>query len=180
MKEIWKDIPGYDGVYQVSSFGKIRNSKMLILKQNTIKGNYKRISLHKNKKIKNYLVHRLVGEVFIPNPLNKKEINHKDFDPTNNCVDNLEWVTSSENSKYSYDYSKNQCKREINRNFCKEKFSKEVLQFDKNNNFIKKWSSIHQINNKLGYSVSNISRCCRNEQKLANGYIWKYADRGDI
>ena len=101
--EIWEDIEGYEGIYQVSSLGKVKSlnfnhtKKEKILKPFFNRDGYLSVNLYKEGKRKQYLVHRLVAKVFIPNPENKLEVNHKDEDKTNNKVENLEWVTSKEN-----------------------------------------------------------------------------------
>lgn len=123
MIEEWKDIKGYEGYYQVSSCGRVRSLerkivdnkcvrifKGTIIKQWILKGkrtNYLCVSLSKNGFVKKYEVHRLVGEAFLPNTLNKPQINHKDCNGLNNNVSNLEWVTNSENAKYAYDSRSN-------------------------------------------------------------------------
>ena len=109
MEEIWKDINGYEGLYQISNLGNIRSyirNRNKNLKYNKTKDNYQRITLTKEKTKKSYLVHRLVAQAFVPNPLLKKQVNHKDFDVCNNRADNLEWVTARENVIHSYNYSK--------------------------------------------------------------------------
>ena len=93
--EVWKDIQGYEGLYQISNTGKVkRNNK--ILKFSIAKG-YEHICLYKNNKYKPFSVHRLVAEAFIPNPENKPQIDHIDGNPLNNKVDNLRWATAKEN-----------------------------------------------------------------------------------
>ena len=117
--EEWRDIEGYEGIYQVSSKGRIKSKQREVKNgENTIKikkesircvqvnkrrNGYCEISLHKDGKEKRYKVHRLVAQAFIPNELNKSEVNHKDGNKENNCVENLEWVTSKENSKHAWD-----------------------------------------------------------------------------
>lgn len=110
MIEIWKDIKGYEGLYQVSNFGRLRSLKKhniskkkhkkncKILKIGEHRQGYKTIMLSKDGKQKGYLVHRLVAEAFIRNEKSKPEVNHIDADKANNCVSNLEWVTAKENS----------------------------------------------------------------------------------
>lgn len=100
--EIWKDIKGYEGLYQVSSKGRIKNRHGKLRKLNNLNG-YQTIYLYKNNKGKNKYVHRLVAQAFIDNYSESLEINHKDFDRNNNNVDNLECVTRYENLRYSYD-----------------------------------------------------------------------------
>ena len=101
--EEWKPIVGYEGLYEVSNAGQIRNSKGEIKKSQIKKDkhtNYREISLWKNGTHKRFLVHRLVAIAFIPNPQNLPIINHKDQDGTNNLVDNLEWCDHSYNNRY--------------------------------------------------------------------------------
>lgn len=119
MIEEWKDIKGYEGHYQVSNMGRIKSlprtvqwtvkegqqtRRGFMLKPSTDKGGYKVVTLTLRRKRNNFTVHRLVGKTFIPNPENKPEINHKDGDPGNNKLSNLEWVTSQENSQHSWDF----------------------------------------------------------------------------
>lgn len=113
--EVWKPINGYDGLYEISNLGRVKSLEKVvyrsrgrsfireesIMKPQTKHNRYPAISLYKNKKVKTFMVHRLVAEAFIPNPENKREVNHKDYDKTNNAVENLEWVTRKENIGYS-------------------------------------------------------------------------------
>ena len=112
MKEIWKDIKGYEGLYQVSNLGNVRSMDRITRDGRKIKGKnikphtngnsrYLRVALCNNGKIKYENIHRLVAKAFIPNPENKPEVNHKDENPSNNFIDNLEWMTSKENSNVS-------------------------------------------------------------------------------
>ena len=100
MKEIWKDIEGYEGLYQISNYGKIKSfhkNKILILNNSIDRYGYYFIRLSKNGESKRFAVHRLVCFAFIPNKENKPYVNHKDGNPKNNNVNNLEWCTPSEN-----------------------------------------------------------------------------------
>lgn len=112
--EVWKDIEGYEGVYQVSNLGRVKrigkyrnqhtsweSNKFLKVKEGT--NIYLYVDLSKDNKVKRYLVHRLVAENFINNPNNCNEVNHKDGNKQNNNVDNLEWCTRNENLKHSLD-----------------------------------------------------------------------------
>lgn len=121
MEEVWKDIDGYEGYYQVSNFGNIKSLEKTIKNSGTFSGFYKtkerilkprknkdrngyyELSLKKDGKEKRFKVHRLVACAFIDNPYNKPEVNHIDGDKSNNCFLNLEWVTSKENKKHAWD-----------------------------------------------------------------------------
>lgn len=112
MKEIWKDIVGFEGLYQVSNLGRVkrigkgRGARCIILKSkdNTA---YSRVSLYQNNKPTDKCVHRLVAEAFIPNPENKTQVNHIDGNKRNNRIGNLEWVTPRENTRHSVDVLQN-------------------------------------------------------------------------
>lgn len=112
--EIWKDIDGYDGYYQVSNMGNVRNAaKSKPLKQQKSRNGYLTVSLTKNNKITTYRVHRLVASAFIPNPGNKPSVNHIDCNPLNNKVENLEWCTAQENSNWMVKQGRARGRREI-------------------------------------------------------------------
>lgn len=122
MREFYRPIVGYEGIYEVSNYGNVRTSKdkithselhgerhwkQRVLKQKTDKSGYKRVTLWKDKKPKDYLVHRLVAMQFIPQRANHNLINHIDCNPANNKVSNLEWVNYSENLEHAYDHELN-------------------------------------------------------------------------
>lgn len=170
MEEIWKSISGYDDIYQISSFGRIRSKcgkadGQYVIRKNRISGKgYPSITLHHQGERKYFFIHRLVAEAFIPNPKELPQINHKDGNKRNNCVENLEWCTNSENMNHCYE----------NR---LTKRARPVLQFDKDGTFIKRWDSSAEISR--FYNVKNngyISDVCNGKRKTAYGYVWKFAD----
>lgn len=161
MQEIWKDIPGYEGLYQVSNFGKVRNSHKLILKYWKSWG-YNYISLCKNNKSKKYRTHRLIAKAFIPNPKKYPYVNHIDGNKSNNNVTNLEWCTSQQNTIHAY-------KTGLMK-------TKKINQYDLNGNFIKTWNSIISASKELNINVKAIQSCCMQRTKTSGGYIWRYAD----
>lgn len=118
MTEVWKDIEGWEGKYQVSNYGNVKSvhrkinykfkgtpkTRIMhekIIKKAVNKFGYEYVNFTDNYKAKKYKVHRLVAQAFIPNPLNKKTVNHIDGNKLNNCVDNLEWATYIENQHHA-------------------------------------------------------------------------------
>ncbi len=169
MVEKWKNIDGYENEYQISNFGRIRSFKkhngtnQRIMKSIKMKNGYYNITLCKNGNKKREYIHRLVAKAFIPNPNNYPFVNHKDENPSNNYVNNLEWCTQKYNMNYGSLIKKH--KRE----------SKSILQYDLNNNFIKKWESISNAEKDLKITHCNIIACLKGRRKNAGGFIWKYA-----
>lgn len=104
--EIWVDIKGYEGLYQVSNYGRVKSlnyhmtGKEKLLKTSDNGRGHLRVSLSKNGKVIDYQVHRLVAEAFISNPDNKPEVHHKDHNPLNNNVDNIVWLTHEEHANF--------------------------------------------------------------------------------
>lgn len=168
MKEEWKDIPDYEGIYQVSNLGKIRNKKgnrKLTLR----KDGYLHIPLTKSGKTKYYLVHRLVAQAFISNENNYKEINHKDENKINNCADNLEWC----NRSYNINYGTANLKR------AKTHYVK-INQYTKNGDFIKQWNCISEASRVLKIKMPHIIRVCRGGRKTTGNYIFRYVKEENI
>lgn len=176
MEEQWKDIIGYEGLYQVSNLGNVKSlnynhtGKERILKKYKGQDGYLRNNLCKDGEIKHMLNHRLVAQAFIPNDdLFKTEINHKDENKTNNCLENLEWCTSKENCNYG---SRNE--RMVKAQINHPNKSKQVVQYSLDGVFLKTWQSIHEIERQLGFANQNIIRCCKGKYKTSYGFIWKY------
>lgn len=169
MEEIWKDIDGFDGDYMVSNLGRVKSVRRNIILRQSIRNGYERVVLWTNNIPKNYSVHRLVANAFIPNPDNLPQVNHKDENKTNNCVGNLEWCTQEYNQNYgTINIRKSQ--KQLNH---KNK-SKVVLQYSLDGTFIKEWKSTMDVRRNLGFCQSHISECCRNIIKSAYGYLWKF------
>ena len=177
--EIWKDIKGYEGLYQVSNMGRIKSIGRYVKKKNSIVQRKKEkilkqrvhtrckyreltIGLTKDGEIKTLSVHRLVALTFIPNSDNKPQVNHINENPLDNRIDNLEWVTAKENANYG---NRNKKIGEAN--------SRPVLQYNLQGELVKRWKSLTECENN-GFWHSAISKCCRGQRKTHKGYIWKY------
>ena len=160
--EIWKDIEGYEGKYQVSNHG---NVKSLAYGQNlspSIKNGYRFVFLRKNGTGKNFYVHRLVAEAFIEKPEGKDFVNHKDECRTNNHVENLEWCTQAYNNTYGT------CK--IRDAAAKERPVEQLL----NGVVIHKWKSTREAQ-RAGFWSGCIAQCCNKKRKTHAGYEWRWA-----
>lgn len=166
--EVWKDIVGYEGLYQVSNNGRIKSlprhgtsNQEKILKQHTDSKGYKRLWLCKEGVQKNHKVHRLVAMAFIPNPDNLPQVNHKDEDKQNNSASNLEWC----DNRYNCIYNERNVK-------TGQKLSKKVrcLETDV------VYNSVAEAARMTGLSHSNIVYCCQGKFKQIKGYHFKYED----
>lgn len=187
-REIWKDIEGYEGLYQVSNIGRVRSLDMLInnhrgvyLKHKRIKaisnasGGYKSVCLSKKGKRKTCLLHILVAKAFIPNPLRKRTVNHRDCNKANNCVSNLEWATDSENIKHAFLHGlKKSPKAQIGKFGFKSPRGVSVIQIDKyTNEIIFIYGSAHDAQRYTGVHYSDILSCTKGKLKTAGGFIWR-------
>ena len=176
-KEIWKDIEGFEGKYQISNMGRVKSLERIdnnnhpvkekIMKSVKDSGGYLQVKLYKDGKYKSYLIHRLVASAFIPNPNNFFEVNHIDENKTDNRVDNLEWC----DSKYNMNYGTRTKRASAS---CR----KTILQFTKDGKLVRKWDSATQVERELGFHNSGICMCCKGKQKTCGGYRWKYYYKG--
>lgn len=181
-KQIWKDIPGYEGLYQVSNTGRVRSlnykhtGKTKVLKQGTKGHGYKVVGIYKNGKRKNYTIHRLVALAFIPNINNLPQVNHKDENPANNAVWNLEWCTDEYNINYGTRNERASNSMKYKYNVKNNPKAKPVLMFTKEGDFIRKFDCVPDANEYLGKDRrnKNICTCARGKIRTAYGYIWKY------
>ena len=169
MEEIWRDIAGYKGLYQVSNLGNVkslnynRTGKERVLKPKTNRNGYLQVVLSKDNKQKFFYVHRLVALHFIPNTNNLPEVNHIDENKSNNCVTNLEWCSSKYNNTY------NDRQKRIG-----EKKSIPVVQLDlATNKAVNVYPSAHEAERLGGFSSSNITSCCKNKFHREGNNIYK-------
>lgn len=190
LNEVWKDIEGYEGLYQVSNLGRVKSLKKNIIRKQVLgKDGYLRVTLKHNGKAKTLSVHRLVAKAFLKNVFNYPEVNHKDENKANNNISNLEWCTRKYNQNYNglpmriaskIDYKNrkpidfSQPIFKINAKKRQEKFSKKVNQYNMNGELIKTWNSTKECG-RNGFNQSCVWSCCKGIYKQYKGYIWKYA-----
>ena len=161
----WRTVKEYDH-YEVNQYGDIRHKKrQYILKPRQNKGGYLYVNFKINGRNTNFAVHRIVANAFIPNPKGYTEVNHKDYDRTNNCVSNLEWVTSSENKQHAYKLQDNKNSR-----------GKQVEQYTKDGKYIKTYESLSMAAKDFNCSVCAISNCCLGRSKSSQGFLWKFVE----
>ena len=178
-KEIWKDIEGYEGRYQVSNMNNIKSLERTvwdnrgyyrtvherILKARKNNNGYLQVSLWKDGKAKKYLVHQLVAQAFCENPEGYTEVNHLDEDKTNNCADNLEFCSRSYNCNYGTRSKK-----------IGEKLGKPVIAIDVRTGLKLEFVSSREAERETGISHGNIIQCCKGKLNSCGGFYWMYAE----
>lgn len=181
--EIWRDVEGYEGLYQVSNLGRVKSLSRVfskgtkILKPLKINSGYFIVNLWKNNRCTHKLIHRLVANEFIDNPHKKKCVNHIDGNKENNNINNLEWVTPSEN--LSHAITNNLFPHDHLEKMRKDKLaSKKIGMYDKNMNLIKVFKNSIEAEKELksqGIKAhsSNIRAVCTGINKSASGFIWR-------
>lgn len=183
LKEIWKEIPNYEGLYKVSNLGRIKSLKRIISLFGKLDRVHAERILRSSKGTNGYLqvylcydglrpvfrVHRIVAFAFVENPLNKLYVNHKDGNRQNNHVSNLEWCTKSENALHAYRVLGivNSQKGKIAHN------RKAVMCFDKSGKLINEYACIKEVE-KDGFSRSQVSKCCKGSHKMHSNHIWRF------
>ena len=163
-KEIWKDIQGYEGLYQVSNLGRVKSLYKggTILKGSVNNRGYHIVMLYKGGKYKHFLIHRLVAQAFISNPQKLPQVNHKDEDKSNNSVSNLEWCTNIYNNLY-HDKAKRVGVKE----------GKPVAQYTLSGKLVRVWKSSHEAE-RIGYHARHIGECCSGKIQTHQGYMWRF------
>lgn len=171
MMEEWRDITGYEGLYQVSSYGRVKSLERMVHRPQ--KGDY----LKKERLIKGWMkpdrhiavelcgkvfyLHQLVAQAFIPNPNNHDVVHHLDHNPQNNMVDNLVWMSDEEHKK-------------LHAEELGVQFSKKVYQYTLADELIKVWNSVIEAGRGLEINQGSISNCCNGRCNTYKGYKWSY------
>lgn len=178
MEEVWKDVVGYEGFYQISSLGRVKSLERVVFDKDGIRRfcttdkilaqsfntqGYPQVSLYAHGNQKNITVHRLVAETFISKPDSFSQVNHIDENKLNNAVSNLEWCTEQYNLNYG-----TRIKRSA------EKRARPVMQMNCDGAVIRTFKSAREAHNKYGYSYKNISACCHGKKKSHAGYNWAF------
>lgn len=187
--EIWKDIEGYEGLYQVSNLGRVRGIEKLVrskhssiktvkarlLNLSSYKVGYQYITLSSGGFRRKHKIHRLVATAFIPNTQNKREVNHINGIKFDNRHDNLEWCTSSENQKHAYRIGLQVCMNYL-RVGANNPNSRRVDMFSQSGILIRKYDSMASAARELKVTKSCISQACRLGNIKVKGYVWRYEE----
>ena len=181
MKEEWKDVIGYEGLYQVSTLGRVYSKKTNLYLVQMSKRGYMAVNLYFNRKMSTRTVHRLVALAFIPNPENKPQVNHIDYDRTNNKLSNLEWVTVQENSDHSYNNYIHHSLAHVKKVNDSGMNKKIVVMNDVYGNFIREYESMSAASidmcGKVSANICNHINKSERAGKTAYGYIWHYKNK---
>jgi len=161
INEEWVEVPNTKNSYWVSNYGRFKSSNGRIIENRKVNNNG---YISFNLDCKTHLMHRLVASAFIPNPENKKQVNHIDGNKLNNSVNNLEWITNKENQLHKF-------KTGLGNNY-----KRKISQIDKNGLVIEEFDSIKEAAEKLNIGKSNIQGVLLNKRKTAGGFIWKYLE----
>ena len=169
INEVWMPVPDYP-LYSVSNLGRVRSDNLyshklpLIMSVYPDKDGHMRVRLSKTGKVKNFYVHRLVAMAFIANPESLPIVNHKDENPANNRVENLEWCTALENTIHN--------RMPVRR---AAPLRRAIVQKELSGEFVKVWDSRASIESTTGYYGGNITSACQGKRYSAYGYRWEYA-----
>ena len=178
MKEIWKDVVGFENLYQVSNLGNIKalpkHGRKSVNMKHCIKHGYCTVSFSKNGKSTTLYVHRVVAQAFLQNAEGKPEVNHIDGNKLNNAIDNLEWVTISQNQKHAIKLGLRKPSPMTGRTGKLFPTARPILQFNKNGSLIREWDCISDAARFLGCNPSCICECLNGKNRTSYGYIWKY------
>ncbi len=175
--EEWKDVEGYEGLYQVSNLEKVMNVKTgKILKPYLYQTGYYGVVLSKNNIKKHHFIHRLVAQAFIPNPENKPCINHINECRWDSPVWNLEWCTHKENNNYGKHSEKISVSKTGKLN--PKRVSKPVIQYTLDGQFVAEYPSMAEAQRLTGIFQTSIGQCCKgnNRYNTSGGYKWKFKE----
>lgn len=168
-QEKWKYIPGYEGLYMASTFGRILNARTMSFVCQYNKGKhsyYKKVELWKNKSMKRYKVHRLIALTFMPNPNNLPQINHIDENPQNNHVNNLEWCDAKHNVNHGMRNAKGSIAQ-----------GNAVGLYSIDGDLVGVYSNARQAADAIGMSYDKVRAICMGKQKADGDYLLRYLNK---
>lgn len=174
--EEWRDVVGYEGKYQVSNLGRVKNSLTLKVLKNSTNRGYQSVGLYSmaKKRQLTYLVHRLVALSFIENPNGLMVVNHKDENRSNNRVGNLEWCDNFYNNSYGTKNERMLKTRVANKT---QTAPRMVAQYDMDGNFINLYESLHEAGRRTNSDYRAIFTCCKGGGMISHrGYVWRYIE----
>lgn len=177
MQEIWKDIKGYEGIFQVSDSGRVRRfkkNKITILKGSIDRKGYRYVRLSVKNKKRRVLIHRLVAQAFCYKPIGCDLVNHLDNNPFNNCASNLEWTTPKGNTLHALKQGRLKSKETIT--IAIEARKKPVVA--RKDDIEKCYMSMTEAERE-GFDHRHISECCRGIRKTHKGFTWKYLEKSN-
>lgn len=163
--EEWRDAVGYEGLYEVSNYGKVRRIDTgAELRGNINSYGYRVVRLTRDRQAKDFKMHQLVAMAFIPNNYGARTINHKDGDKENNFVENLEWCTPRQNARHAVDVLGISTK------------SRPVMQVSADGELMAVWANAYKASSTLGIAHMMISACCKGTAATAGNFVWRYAE----
>ena len=185
MDEKKKWIEGYEGFYWITSKGRVISADRYDRFNRHVGGEvkpqlagqgYPFVCLYKDGKGKQRYVHRLVAQAFVPNPENKREVDHIDNDKTNNDVSNLRWVTHKENQNNEITRANmlEDTSKFVSQKGADNPFSRKVSMFSLDGEYIRSFDCLHDAAQFVGVTDNSIGRVCRGERRQSGGYFWKY------
>lgn len=187
--ENWKSITGFEGLYKISTKGRVKSLSRKVYNQNgpyqirerilktTLNDGYVYCKLYKEAVQHTIRVHRLVAKAFMPNPENKPRVNHLNSVRNDNRIENLEWATISEDLKHAYKYG-NKVSNFVNKGKFGDDHPMSVAryQYRLNGEFVARYGSSGEAERMTGISYKSIMEACSGRNKTAGGYIWQYED----
>ena len=181
--EIWKDIEGYEGIYQVSSLGRVKSMERVrsdgkrlrgrVLKQGVWGSGYYAVTLRKNGRYEKFYVHRLVAKAFLVTKKDGYVVDLLNGDKFNNSLNNLEWVSHSENARRGWSQKNNRERRNIAVLNGKRR-AKPVIKLNMAGEKMKEFNSLAEAGKTMGIFPNGISLCCNGKRKTAGGYRWEF------
>ncbi len=181
MEEIWRDVVGYEGLYQVSNLGQVKSmnynhtGRARILSKKHGSSDYLFVSLSKDKRVKNKYIHVMVAESFIPNS-GLPCVNHIDGNKLNNRADNLEWVTYSQNTRHAIKLGLRADSNMRGVIGVANKNSRSVCQYTKAGELVKVWPCVSDAARFYGCNPCTITNCTKGRIKTCKGYVWRMAE----